>query len=483
MLVRLRETGAIFDHTAREGDSEGSVERRAMLVYAGKFESMDGEVTVTPAQLSALVETHNGLMGKVKRLASGEVPLKNYPPVQADHSTSAWDTVGRVIGDLELDFYENEDGDQVPAIFGNVRFLGKDNVERVKDGRWTHLSVGADFDKSKLSELTVTPFPAAKGASLLKQGETKVDPEKDDDDDKEQVDMNRAKLKKYLMDTKKMSEKDADEELDKLSADDKKEDLDKLSAEEDEHGKKLSAENTEKEEKEKKEKEEKLTAARTELTRLSTDFRATHDGARLAAAKGRILTRLSKLRSEAKVTPAEIKKLDITKLAASSPDAIEAVLATYEAREPVIQVGQIGSTKSEHLSAVQAKTRMSRLEAETRANMPLLAKMDKGRRLSEGGAPTDAPVPAVHEEPNQTLTFDAEYTHICQMIDQGNGVGAKDALKALIQRMASGAAAADGADTNTLETENQLSALSAAVEKMQTQFDGIVKLSSSLVGA
>lgn len=472
MLVRLRETGSIVQES-QEADTENSIERRAMIVYAGTFESMDGEVVVSPAHLSSLVKSHNTLIGRVKRLASGETPLKNYPPVQADHSTSAWDTIGRVIGDLELGEHETDDGKMVPAVFGNVRFLGKDNVERVKDGRWTHLSIGADFEKSKLAELTVTPFPAAAGASLLRLGDQK---------NREKTGMDRAKLKKYLMDCKKMSEEDSEKELDKLSAEDKKEDLDKLSAEESEYASKLSMEI---EEEDKKAKEEKLAAARTELTRLSTDFRSSSENARLAATKGRIISRLSKLRAQAKITPAEIKKMDMTKLAASSSEAIEAVLASYESREPVLPVGQLGSTKAQSLSEHQAKTRMSRLEAETRANMPLLARMDQGKRLSEvpGGAGSPPPVVDASPSPPDLSSYEADYGHICSMIDQGNAIGAKDALKKLLEKVAVGASTDDFTESNTLETENQLSALAASVEKMQTQFDSLSKLASSIVNS
>lgn len=690
MLVRLKESGSIVQE-AQSSDTENMIERRAMLVYAGTFESMDGEVVVTPAHLQALVKSHNSVLGRVKRLASGETPLKNFPPVQADHSTSAWDTIGRVVGELELGDHEEEEGKPVPAVFGTVRFLGKENVERVKDGRWTHLSIGADFDKSKLAELTVTPFPAAKGASLLKasrlaniqvgdkvqimsgpdknkvakvqkidregwvtlvstdgqsneyhchlddldklsghsdatvrfgarlsskvttfqfpdgqwgyaidglkanfkfdsekkakqeglddakHSEThmsegnnnKDEPNKDagmkrlglvnskvvgdkmvfvykegakfevsvGDDDGEWGssktfgsegeamsagkaavssgeykkwsrlaaadggrtrlsegggkdagdDGKKDRLKKYLMDCKKMSEEDADKELDKLSAEDKKEDLDKLSAEEDEYTTKMSADAAEKE---KSDKESKLNAAKAEITRLSTDFRASTDNARLAATKGRIITRLSKLRSSAKITPAEIKKIDVTKLAASSPEAIDAVLATYENREPVIMVGQFGSLKADDISKFQSKVRITRLEAETRANMPLLARLDKAKRLADGGGEGEVegkPVNVVHVQPEggaaaDLSQYEADYGHICMMIDQGNGVGAKDALKQLLTKMASSAASADVTESNTLETENQLSSLAESVQKMQTQFDSLSKLASSLVG-
>ncbi len=172
MLVRLKESGSI-DSIEKKGDTEAMIERRAMLVYAGTFQSMDGEVIVKKSHIHNLVKNHNSLLGKVKRLANGMAAMKNYPPIQLDHSTSARDTIGRLVGDLEVADYEDDEGKKVSAVYGNVRILGKDNVERINDGRWTHLSIGADFEKGSVSELTVTPFPAAKNASLLKVGRAK----------------------------------------------------------------------------------------------------------------------------------------------------------------------------------------------------------------------------------------------------------------------------------------------------------------------
>ncbi len=239
--------------------------------------------------------------------------------------------------------------------------------------------------------------------------------------------------------------------------------------------------------KDEKEKQTKLTAVKADITKLSTDFRATTDNARLAATKGRIITRLSKLRAQAKITPAEVRKIDLVKLSASSPEAIDAVLLSYESREPVIHLGQFGTTKAENVSEHQAKTRMSRLEAETRANMPMLARSDKGKRLAEDeGAPRGMPridsTPPVPDPTPDTSSYEADYGHICQMIDQGNAIGAKDFLKKLLEKIALGGQSDDFAEANTLETENQLSALAESVQKMQTQFDTLSKLASSLVG-
>lgn len=171
MLVRLV-SGQILAAQEGDKDTDTVLERRVRLVYSGTFQSMDGEVTVEPEHLARLVGNHNSLLAKFKRLASGDLPMKAYPPLQLDHSPSAMMTVGRVVGPLELaEEHELEDGSKVTACLGRVRFLGKENVEKARDGRWTHFSVGADFDDGTLNELSVVPFPAASQASMLASGD------------------------------------------------------------------------------------------------------------------------------------------------------------------------------------------------------------------------------------------------------------------------------------------------------------------------
>jgi hypothetical protein len=157
-----------FDSTEQtDAVDERVVDRKAMLVYAGEFESMDGPVEIKDEDIDKLASEHNTFLSRLGRLATGEIPLKHMPPIQLDHSTSARDTVGRLVGNLEIGEHE-VDGLKRKALFGTVRVLGKENVEKVKDGRWTNLSIGADLEKGKLTELTITPFPAAPDASLLK---------------------------------------------------------------------------------------------------------------------------------------------------------------------------------------------------------------------------------------------------------------------------------------------------------------------------
>lgn len=523
MLVKLQ-SGML--EAAAPGDTQeigNSVERRALLVYCGKFQAMDGEVEVDEKKLQRLAKNHNSMLSKLVRLATGELPVKGCPPVQLDHSTSAKDTVGRVTGELELGDYTTEDGKAVKALYSKVRVLGKENVEKVMDGRWQHLSVGADFEEGKLSELSITPFPAAAEASMLTKGKmsapaevggrtvwrgtredgkietitvqekngscmVKIDgtamAEKPSYDaavkwvekysrdngvrlsEGEGMD-EKEKLKKRLMEDKKMSEKEVDEKLAAMSDEDVKKmwgeecDKDKMAAEEKEKEEKLKAAS-------------KLTAARAQLTKLSTDFRSSIGGAQLALKKSTILSRLSKLRASAKITPAEVKKIELDKLAASNDATIEAVMKSYEDREPVIMVGALGSVKAEDLANIGKKQRMSTLEAETRANMSMLAKTAQKPAPGLSDALDRAPVV---EDQTQYM---GEYSELCKMVDEGKKGEVKDRLKAWMSKRMS------GINTDALagmdESQSQMSALAESVKTLQNQFEGLEKLAQELVG-
>lgn len=740
-----------------------SLTRRALLVYEGEFESMDGIVNVGRDELTTLATNHNGHIESASRLAEGKESMKDFPPVQLDHSTSAKDTVGRLIGKLELGGYKTKDGREVMAAYGNVKILGEENVVKVMDGRWTHLSVGVDFEKGKFSELTITPFPAAPEASLLKKNtETKLGPQdeafkkyknlwitlntKMDDDDSEispaeknkfynspdpfegqdqedglmdwegalsdlkrlyrelsgkgklssketemsgerstreealkiaksiyskvapqnapvvdydsdgivslffetredatkaegllkssgkfksiqkdgdsvhaylsskdtemstkrlasgwvkrsgvdpetdeEMDwieknvgsvslyvnedggspvhrssyfwaigkpgkkpweetgwiqsgeetsmgaavlkaesaakrmgitlsegdksMDKDKMKKHMMEVQEMSEKDAEEKLAKCT----EEEMKKLAAEVEEHEKKMAQEKPEekkemseekpedkkemseakedekkemskeeekkdlakekdedKEEMESSKEDKKLSAARERIVRLSSDFRKAFEGAQLAAKKGKIVSRLSALKSNAKITPAEIKKIDIEKLAGQGDETVDLVLKTYEDREPVVMTGALGSIKADELHRLSNEIKMSRLEAETRKNMSLLKHTVKTRMQEEkeGGEVS------IHVDttPHVDQEIEMAYGSVCKMMDEGKLAEAKELLKKYMMKPKS-----EGR-MDMVEHDKQLSALAEESIKMQNKFDELQKLAVSLVG-
>lgn len=665
-LIRL--LSGSLESEAAEGDSETQIDRKAMLVYAGAFDSMDGPVEITDEHIDLLAKTHNSTLSKIKRMASGDVPAKFYPPIQLDHSTSATMTVGRLRGDLHVGAHPTADGDK-KALFGTVRFLGKENVERVKDGRWTHLSIGADLDSGKLNELSVTPFPAAPDASLLAAKKAEVIPgdtvkyeaikakiktlkeqlgdmdamnasgrqkfeiemeiaqmecelercegkrmastempgkpdealwqkakdayeqasktETIDDkwafimgwykknggklaamaaehpvthpadhvspfkvgdkvrskvdamagmipkgsvsevqvvgdgnhmakrylrvqggdiprgyvyhedhlechmDDPQKLSkectMDKEKLKKHLVEHHKMSSDDAEKTLGEMD-DEKKS---KLAAEVDEHEKKMAADKEAEEKKlsdseneaedhlasdeEKKEEEKKLAAAKAQFVTLAKDFRKSQGDVQLSARKMKIQTRLMGLRSAARITPAEMKKIDIAKLATANDVTVEAVFKSYEDREPVIPVGVYGSSKAVDIARLTKQAEMKNLTAETIANMPSLKKAMEGKHLAEGGV-VEGPAPApVHAEEAPHKDIHAAYDHLRRLVEEGKH---EEALEHLKKHMAYAAhyAAQDAAPVGPEHMEG----VEKGMASMQKQFDGMLKLMSTI---
>ncbi len=518
MLNRLKDTGSfIGEQMAAGAEIPAKLERDCLLVYEGKFQSLDGEVEVDAEKLATIVENHNGLM---KRLAE-KVGMKKYPPIQLDHSTSAKDTVGRVVGDLKLGDYTTETGDTVKAVYGKAQILGRENVEKVMDGRWTHLSIGADFAAGKLSELTITPFPAAQDASLLKKSEAvdekhlgqneKIqykgwtielvpsgDPglwdaivakevfqgKKEDvlakakawvdahgdqlsssktEQEGEQMDIKKMKehvamyekCKSYMMDTEKLTEEQADEKLGAMTP----EDMLKLA--EVAEGKLAE-----------KDKEEKA-----EMSRLSKGFQAAQTSARLAVKKSQYAVRLSKLKAAGKLTPAEIKKIDLAELAKGPDSEAEAFFKALDLSEPKILAGLIGSAHSLDVSKVSKKMELSRLEAESRANMSMVRKPAKDK-LAEGEAETNIHIDTT---PHSDVGVESEYEAMCKMMDEGKIAEAKEAMKKLVDRMKKMGGVAD--ESVSMEAEKEMTALADEVKKMQTTFEQLTKLAKISVEA
>lgn len=623
--------------TAKEGDKAGDAfrDRPAMLVYAGKFDSMDGEVTVTEEHIDRLVENHNLRLSKfTANLSAGsEPPLHSAPPLQLDHSASATVTIGRVIGKLFKGSYTDEEtGVVAPALFSEkVRVLGKENVEKVDDGRWIHLSIGADLESGKLNELSVTPFPAAANAALLakrgvrleydkihSQGQyrgeayqietddsgkkfagltmggvvcdnaksatealqaiksfidkkkdgnlsnlgTKVidgqtvktfkdetgwyakvstsageikeaggwDTEKEaiaavlelkkkidgklsrganmfeklmtfltgskklakadaeaklakmDDEEKKNLaaeaeeeekkdaeakkKLQREKLKKHLMDEKKMSDKDADDHLAKMKEEEEK----TLAAEVDEKEKKMAKD------KEDAEKLAKMTA-KEKFVHLAKGIKVSGNDVQLAARKATIGQRLSKIRAANKITPAEIKKMDIDTLAKASDESVNLALKTYEDREPVLDVSVYGTSKAVSMSKIHAKYKAAKLELETRLNMP--SKADDARvQLSQLKEKEDLEIRAAGGEPQKGESEDTmSYELVCQMLDEGHD---KERVKASIKKMLEDSQKELSGSTGS--EEKRMSALVETTKTLQTQMGELIQLVGPSLG-
>ncbi len=458
-LVRLQ-VGHITDEGSEENDG-GRLRRKALLVYEGTFQSMDGEVTLTSEDLKNIATNYNSSLAKLSRLFKGG-GAKVQVPVQLDHSPKASDTIGRVDGEITEGTFQDEDGVDKVALYGDLVFIGKDNVEKAKDGRWTHLSVGLEKN-SKLTEVSVTPFPAAPHASLLSKlgtGETDMSYGK-----YKEMHAKYAKCKKHLMEAGKLSEEDADKKL----AEAKDEDLSRMEKEADEHAQKMSDDKKGDEAKE-------LSRLRAEVKLLKEEQGAAH----LAQRKLSISVKLSKLRAQGKLTPAEIKKLDIVKLAKGSDEALDAVLKTYNDRQPVIPVGQNGTTKATDPSVVAAslkKAKMAQMEADSKANMSftgtalknqekarLADAMPKGGNAehmsdSTGGGMPGGPRNEDHMADKPAHSYEgmeADYETMSKLMAEGRHSEANEHFKKMHERMkAMGAEDVHGDEGHPMEGVEQ----------------------------
>lgn len=504
MIVKLSATGNIA-YGAPRAIGSGVLERDAVFCYEGRFIDMDGNVVkVTADKLGRLAKNHNSgyQMALAEAVAAGktEVDPAQCPPVQVDHSTSGWDTVGRVFGLLRLveGYVPRAGARPVTALVGPVRFLGEDNCERASDGRWATLSTAADFDEGIFTEITVTPFPAAKSAKLLSEGKEKGDAM----DPKE-----KEKLKRHLTECKKMSAEDADKHLAALSDEDSKklsaeadeeEGKKKLAAEKDEADKKLAAEKDEADKKlaaEEKDKEAKLateraanvtrlaSTAKAGVVKLARDMRKGFKESRLESRKSGIITRLATLRASAKITPAEIKKLDVSKLSAKTEPELESFFESLENREPVVMVGQRGTAKAEPIAKLAAQQAKTNSKVERLSAMPFTARAlgkkygvetdehgnvkSTSTRLVEG-----APIQKQHEEPDGDSMgrLNSCFAEACKFMDEGKR---EDAMRHLKDWMMS---SRNGGTELPTEAGARMSALAEHNKKLENQFEELVKL-------
>lgn len=529
-----------------EGEVNGdehSYERPVMLVYAGTFDSMDGEVTVKDEHINRLVANHNSYLSKFKRLASGELPARANPPIQLDHSPSASVTVGRLVGNLRADKFLDDDGTEKLAVYGRLRILGKENVEKAKDGRWEHVSIGADLEQGKLNELSITPFPAAPNASMLsrlskwkvekissdEQKARKLVPEENqetlekycivrpdgswvetlfvtEEDAQKYIAMHdvsmtnkgakmgfkpeeKEKFKKHLKECKKMSEEDAEKHLAKCEEDE--EEGKKLAAECDEEEKKMAAAEEEDKKKLASEETEKakaqMTAARASFKKLAGDFRSNIKSTRLEARKAEISSRLSSLRANARITPAEQKKVDLTELAGKSDDAVNAFFDGFKNREPVIPLGLYGTRKATDLTKLAQQAKNNQLTKETISNMPFMSRiLENRKKLSEGepgAGPTKTEVhidttPHTHEQYMNAFMDEHQ-----KLMDEGKHDEAKMKLREHLMKLHGLSEEEDGKPMPMgPEHEKQMSGLAQSIEKMQNQFQELVTLVSPVLG-
>jgi hypothetical protein len=532
--IRL-EMGQFMDDTV---ETDGAYQKKALLVYEGDFDSVDGKVKITPEHIHLLAKTHNGSLAKLSRLLAGS-SAKVYPPVQLDHSTSATMTVGRLVGDVEIGEHQ-EDGKTKLALYGHLKILGGDNIEKVKDGRWTHLSIGADLDSGKINEISIVPFPAAKNASFLSQyapesskGEVEMGHGKHHLAHKEHMKKHLAHmhehekkmaehekvmakhmehaegkgsheehlkhmehyeehmkghmahmaeheshmaehcahmkkhlhLKSHLMKHLGMKEEEAENHLEKISD----EEADRIAGEIGEDASKIQKHEKQEESEEHK---AKMAAFQSGFATLKSGLDSKVKLAKLEAKKSSVMVRLAALKADAKITPAEIKKIDVVKLAGSTDETINAVLKSYEDRQPVIMTGAYGTKKAVNLAAAAKKSAEEKYLAEARKTIKLSSEPEETKKVDPYEPVESHKESSTLETEHHAHSHLEAHEHLKKLYAEGKHDEAHEYLKKMMGGQEEHAEMSH-------DVEKQVEHLSKAVLSLQTEFDNVVNLVES----
>jgi hypothetical protein len=287
----------------------------------------------------------------------------------------------------------------------------------------------------------------------------------------------RDRMKGYLMAVKGMDEESAEKHLTEVS----QEDLKKLEAEVDEH-EKLAAKNadTEKmstEEQTESDKVKMMKESQEKLAKLSQGMGARLASIKLAAKESKIISRLSGLKASMKITPAEIKKIDVKRLAKENDATIEAVLSSYESREPVVFAGIIGTTQTINMAAAEKARLAKEMEKDILASMPFTSRLRKSS-LAEGEQEGAADKVEIHVDTDPHTDLMTEYNELCKMMDEGK----LDEVKAKLKKRYMGGLASYGAavQEDAGATHERMSMLEQELVKLQNEYEEMVKLTASM---
>ncbi len=452
MKLSAQNTGQILSqHAASVQTNFDYLDKNCVLLTEGTFNSMDGEVTITSAHLEKIAEVYNAKIEAIK--AEGREPvMADYQPAQLDHSVSARDTIGRLIGPLSVAEHNGK-----KTLFGVIRFLGAEAIEKVSDGRWTHLSVGINsLETCILDEITVTPFPACKDAILFSNKGKKMNEEEKKDKDEEK-NLAEAKDDEAKEDEKKLAETKDDEE---------KEEEKKLAEAKEEDEKK-----EEKKLAEEKDDEEKC-EQKTKLSAAITAVKSRQETLRLSIKSANIKARFAKLRSEAKVTPAEMKKIDVVRLAKASDETVAAVLESYENRQPAVHTAVLASVNAVSVASVAEEVRqarMSALEKESRARFSSIPK--KGDEQSNNDMNfSDIKPPESKEETGHIDLWDE--------IVKSIKVGDEKTAHEMYRKMTGTKCSDDSCEGSELDMKHLMSEFAA----LENEYSEVIRLSTMTAG-
>jgi hypothetical protein len=290
-----------------------SVERRGRLCYEGEHVGVNGPVKVTAELLKLMAERYNRVKGNPQN-------EHDYAPILVEHVWSADSIKGRLLAGLELgSWLEPASGKEVVTIEGTLRIDDEAAQGDVAKGKYNHLSLTFDDETGEIFEISFVAVEAARGAQLLKKGDTK---------------MNYEQLFKSL-----------------------------------------SAKNKEK----RAIRAASLSAIKQTATAHTTDVATLVDGVAKLKKATRVVALTAQLRGlvrAGKLTPAAFGKIKVEELAALSPEGQKAVLSAYDSAAvstDFVQHGQAGAKPITKAALTPAQLRKAIKEQQLGKKAPLAA--------------------------------------------------------------------------------------------------------------
>ena len=177
----------------QEGQAQGALFKRALILFEGTFHGQFGEVKITPDFLGVMQERFNREFANPKNMF-------DYPPLLVDHDRKADLIKGRLVGPMSLEPWEDpRDGVTKMSLWSDVRVDDEEAQGKVIKGQYAHLSLSFDDDINNLAEvfeLSFVAVEAARGAQALQKGEKmSVELQKNLDSAKSKITALKAKAK------------------------------------------------------------------------------------------------------------------------------------------------------------------------------------------------------------------------------------------------------------------------------------------------
>ncbi|MFV8250237.1 hypothetical protein [Bdellovibrio bacteriovorus] len=335
------------------GEKTGSLYKRAMICRTGDFVGIYGEVTVTKEMLEKIAEKYN-------RERANPQNENDFAPLQVDHNTSADVTKGRVMADMEVKQIDPEllgesEGTVIWGLFATIRVDNEEAIEKVESGEYANLSIFFNDETFEVMEVSFVGVEGARRSIILSH---KI-PSKGESMDFQKAYEAQKKKNKRVMTALGAVKKSGVMKGVALSA-------------------------------AFKQSKTELVALQSGIEKVLTKFKATALGIEL-----KHLVRLGKM------TPAELKEMNIEELAAMPENAQKVVLSSYQKRAAstdMVQHGQSGakpvklatSDRSAMRAAIKAQKNGVKLSAEEQEKAALGdgSSGDPGAADNEKGADT-----------------------------------------------------------------------------------------------